>query len=507
MKKQTITIVIAIMGLSFIALLFLQLRYIDEMVDMKREQFDESVNRSLYIACRRLELNETMRALEKDIDIALRSTTRTTDTIAGVDSTANHPTLFQQQTRAHHPANAPKGLITRFTYNDKNDAAAQREQQFRKRYIYQKALIDDVIMNMLYSSDSEPLRNRLNFPALEQNIRDGLRNNGIDIPFHINVTTSDGREIFRCTDYEEDTNLRSYSHTIFQNDSESNSGQVHIHFPSLGKYLFSSVSFMIPSVIFTAILLLVFVFTIIVLLRQKRYESMKNDFVANMTHELKTPISSISLVAQMLNDGSVSKNERMMQHLKSVITDETKRLRFLVDSVLQMSLFDRDGTVLKKRETDINQLVADAAQSFRLRVEHAGGKINIDLQADDSTCMADDIHLTNAITNIIDNAIKYKQPDTALNISIRSWNDAGSILVSIKDNGIGIKKEHLKKIFDKFYRVHTGNRHDIKGFGLGLSYVKTIAMLHNGDVAVESEYGKGTTFTLKLPILQQDNNT
>jgi two-component system phosphate regulon sensor histidine kinase PhoR len=225
-----------------------------------------------------------------------------------------------------------------------------------------------------------------------------------------------------------------------------------------------------------------------------------------MTHELKTPISSISLAAQMMNDDSVTKSQSMMKHLSGVINDESKRLRFLVEKVLQMSMFDRKTASFKKKELDLNELLEQTASSFNLRVEHTGGNITTEIEAIDSAIYVDEVHFQNAITNLMDNAVKYRKPDEPINIHIRTWNEGTNLLCfSIEDNGLGIKKDNVKKVFDKFYRVHTGNVHDVKGFGLGLAYVKKIINLHDGEIKCESEIGKGTKFTVKLPVLKEDS--
>ena len=259
---------------------------------------------------------------------------------------------------------------------------------------------------------------------------------------------------------------------------------------------------MMPAIVFTFILLVTFIFTIVVVFRQKRYTEIKNDFINNMTHELKTPIASISLAAQMLNDKSLTKSESMINHLGGVIQEETKRLRFLVEKVLQMSMFDRKKTVFKKKELDLNEMVESIAHSFSLRVEHTGGRIYTDIGAVDSTIYVDEVHFQNAIFNLMDNAVKYGKPDQPLDIYMSTWNDDQHLYLSIRDTGLGIKKENLKKVFEKFYRVHTGNVHDVKGFGLGLAYVKQIVELHDGEIAVDSEYRKGTKFTIKLPVIK-----
>ena len=317
------------------------------------------------------------------------------------------------------------------------------------------------------------------------------------------MSTTDGREVYRCPEYSEEGKEYSYETVLFRYDPSSKRGIVRVHFPDMNSYIFSSVRFMIPAMVFTVVLLITFIFTIVVIFRQKRYTEIKNDFINNMTHELKTPISSISLAAQMLNDDSVSKSPQMQKHLGGVINDEAKRLRFLVEKVLQMSMFDRKTASFKKKELDLNELLESIASTFSLRVEHTGGKIYTEIEAVDSAIYVDEVHFQNAITNLMDNAVKYRKPDEPLDLYIRTWNEKDRLCFSIRDTGQGIKKENVKKIFDKFYRVHTGNVHDVKGFGLGLAYVKKIISLHDGDIRCESELGKGTTFTVTLPILQE----
>ena len=166
-----------------------------------------------------------------------------------------------------------------------------------------------------------------------------------------------------------------------------------------------------------------------------------------------------------------------------------------------MSMFDRKKAVFKKKELDLNEMVENIANSFTLRVEHTGGKVYTDIEAIDSAIYVDEVHFQNVIFNLMDNAVKYRKTDEALNITMKTWNDDKFLYLSIKDTGMGMKKENLKKIFDKFYRVHTGNVHDVKGFGLGLAYVKKVVDLHDGEIKVESEFGKGTRFTIKLPVI------
>ena len=378
-----------------------------------------------------------------------------------------------------------------------------------KRFVFSFAavmnllLLDQVVMSILYSASEKPLEERVNFRLLDQELKVELKNNGIDIPFHFTVETQEGKEVYRCSDYDEEGEEYTYSQVLYRNDPANKTGIVKIHFPLMNKYIFSSIRFMIPSIMFTVILLVTFIFTIVVIFRQKKYSEIKNDFINNMTHELKTPISSISLASQMLNDESLTKSPAMMQHIGTAIQEESKRLKFLVDRVLQMSMFDKHDAIFKKKNLDLNEMMENVAHTFTLRVEHTGGKIMTEVGAVDSTICVDETHFSNVIFNLLDNAIKYKKPDQPVNLVLRTWNKDDRIFMSVQDDGIGIKKENVKKIFDKFYRVHTGNLHNVKGFGLGLAYVKNIVELHKGDIKVESEYGKGTKFTISLPIIKE----
>ncbi len=517
MKKTTILAIAIIMGLSFLALLYLQLKYIEEMVQMKKEQFDVSVNKALYEASQNLEINETLRYIEKDVNESERrankrdsvgtgkrmnaGSSRQSHQFSVTDEDGSSYSYFELKTSAYKPSQVPKALILRNDKNSINEATKSMREIVKNRYVYQKALLDKLIYRILYTASNKPLQERINFKTLDQDLKVELMNNGVNIPYHFTVNTQDGREVYRCPDYSDEGEEYTYKQVLFRNDPQERTGEVRIHFPDMNSYIFSSVRFMIPSIIFTFVLLITFIITLVLVFRQKKLTEIKNDFINNMTHELKTPIASISLAAQMLNDDSVPKSPALTKHLGGVVNDESKRLRFLVEKVLQMSMFDRKKAVFKKKELDLNEMVETIANSFTLRVEHTGGKIYTDIGAVDSAIYVDEVHFQNVINNLLDNAVKYRKSDQPIDIYLKTWNDKDRLYLSIRDTGIGIKKENVKKIFDKFYRVHTGNRHDAKGFGLGLAYVKKVVDLHDGEIKVESDYGNGTTFTISLPVI------
>lgn len=492
MKKSTIWIIAIVMGIFFLALLFLQAKYFEEVINMRKEQFDESVTRSLYQTARNLELNETKKGLETQFS---KQSERDDST-----KTAKSPTTFEARLHSNIPANVPKGLFLDNLNSNSTDESLR--DSVKQRYIYQRALLNEVVYSILYKASEKPLAERIDFPSLDSDLRTELRSNGININYHFYVTTSDGREVYRCPEYSSEGDRYTYRQVLYPNDPSAQKGILYIHFPDMQSFLFSSVKFMIPAIIFTLMLLIVFIFTIWSIFRQKRLTEIKNDFINNMTHEFKTPISTISLAAQMLRDPSVTKSETMFKHISGVIVDETKRLRFQVEKVLQMSMFDRKAATFKRKEVDANVLMQDTVNTFRLKVEASGGKIDAHLDAEDAIVFVDEMHFTNVIFNLMDNAVKYKAEDRELNLTVTTHNESDDkLVITIADNGIGIKREDLKKIFEKFYRVHTGNRHDVKGFGLGLAYVHNVVKALGGSIHAESEYGKGTKFIITLPLM------
>ena len=481
---------------------------------MRNEQFDESVKRALMAASKDVESAEVARWLREDISEAEKKAwEQSQGTNGGVISTrrilmtspdGKIESSLELKTFANKPAVLPRAMISS-KHGAKTIPKTSRSltDMIKNRYLYQRALVDDVVFNMLYHASDKSIEDRVNFKNLDQYIKSGLIDNGIgDFDYHFKVVDSEGREVYRCSDYSDEGSESSYAQPLFLNDPPARMSIVKVHFPGKKDYIFDSVSFMIPSMIFTFVLLITFVFTLYIVFRQKKLTEMKNDFINNMTHEFKTPISTISLAAQMLNDPAVGKSPAMFQHISGVINDETKRLRFQVEKVLQMSMFDRQKATLKPKELDANELIKGVVHTFALKVERYNGKIDTELEAADANIFADEMHITNVIFNLMDNAVKYKRPDVDLHLLVKTWNEPGKLMISIQDNGIGIKKENLKKIFEKFYRVHTGNLHDVKGFGLGLAYVKKIITDHKGTIRAESELNVGTKFIIALPLIK-----
>ena len=515
MKRAYIYIICMLVGMSFLVLLYLQGSYATDMVKMREEQFDETVYRSLDQAALDMERSETLRYLQTVMNNRMQDKKETSflnsmdsmDSVSAsiiLDSVAMK-TGGRMQLVGRHPDQFPTSL-TLPRPNRQVKALNQLRKQVQEAYMYERKVLDEVIYAVMYIASNLRFQDRINQAELDNTLRGALLRNGIKLDFHYIVYTADGREVYRCEDYQEPEDSEHenvYNQLLFRSDPTGQMGYVQVHFPSRREYVLGVANYVLPAMIFTFILFVTFLVTVYLIVRQKKISEMKNDFVHNMTHEFKTPISTISIAAQMLSDKSVNKDAGTYERLGDVINNETRRLRFQVEKVLQMSLFDHNNIALKLQELDANELIDNVIQTFSLKVSQNGGTLDTRLEAFNPFVNVDEMHFTNVIFNLLDNAVKYRREDEPLHLEVATWNQGEDYLcISIKDNGIGIRKDDLKRIFEKFYRVHTGNKHNVKGFGLGLTYVKKMVDMHHGTIKATSEVGQGTKFIITLPIVK-----
>ncbi|WP_129020115.1 sensor histidine kinase [Edaphocola flava] len=254
--------------------------------------------------------------------------------------------------------------------------------------------------------------------------------------------------------------------------------------------------------LFTIIIIAAFALTIRTMFNQKKIAEIKSDFINNMTHEFKTPLATISLASDALSMEKVRKNPDMLDYYSGIIKSENKRMNKQVEKILQAAQIDKDDLKLKLQPINVHDVIEKMTESFSLQIEQQNGTLDSNLLAKKSMIMADEVHFSNIIYNLMDNAVKYSGDHVKLEIS--TANSKGNVVIKIKDSGIGMNKETQMHIFEKFYRAHTGNLHNIKGFGLGLSYVKAIVESHKGKIKVDSALGKGSTFTIELPLSSEE---
>ena len=256
----------------------------------------------------------------------------------------------------------------------------------------------------------------------------------------------------------------------------------------------------VSAIVFTLLIMTAFYLTVRTMLRQKKLSEIKNDFINNMTHEFKTPLATISLAVDALRNEKVVSDKEKMTYFSTIIKEENKRMNRQVETILKAALMDKQEVQLLLRPLHAHQVIKDVVENFTLQLEEKNGKAEVLLNAENDFIDADEVHFSNLIINLIDNAIKYSKEDQPPIIKITTQSTPKSIVIVIEDNGIGMNKETVKRVFEKFYRAHTGNIHNVKGFGLGLSYVKTMVEAHGGEIRVDSVLGKGSTFTMEFPL-------
>jgi two-component system phosphate regulon sensor histidine kinase PhoR len=258
--------------------------------------------------------------------------------------------------------------------------------------------------------------------------------------------------------------------------------------------------FIIGAILFTLIITTAFFITIRTLLKQKKLSEIKSDFINNMTHEFKTPLATISLAVDALKNDKVKGNTEKTGYFTNIIKEENKRMNKQVETILQAALLDKQEVQLNLKKLPAHEMIKSALNNITLQVEEKLGTLDVQLNAEKDMILADEVHFTNLINNLLDNAVKYSKENLAIKLSTE--NSGNQLKIKIEDNGIGMNKETLNRIFEKFYRAHTGNIHNVKGFGLGLSYVKTMVEAHHGHIKAESILGKGSTFVISMPLAQ-----
>jgi two-component system, OmpR family, phosphate regulon sensor histidine kinase PhoR len=517
MSRKMLVTLIVLMALVLSGLILIQTNLIKTASDIREEQFDQMVSSGLKRVVELLELYEEKLARESvrmgrspikneipgTLDIFPRQGTgQVSGSFRFRYSENNIYGNFQEefQLLIIDSMQAAQNLgDTSSTFEKLNEFYLEQER------LRQTWLKDMNWRNYEIQLEDRSLEERIDSAFLAEGLASTFEDLGIDLEFKYSVRTANQGNVkflIGSPDYNPSRKKEYYSLLFPYDIVGQQPNYLYVYFPKRSGYLLRATGFtIIPTILLTAVLIAIFTYTILVIFRQKKLSMIKNDFINNMTHELKTPISTISLASQMLEDGSITNTPKTIEHISRVINQESKRLSFQVEKVLQMAVFNEGRLKLKFKEFDVNQTLQTIINNFELRIKNKNGILHSEFNADDPILKGDEVHLTNVVFNLLDNAVKYSngQPE----IIITTLNKNGYFVISVKDNGIGIAKEHHAQIFDRFYRVPTGNVHDVKGFGLGLSYVKKIIDLHNGKIKVDSALNKGTKFSIFLPKINK----
>jgi len=492
MSRTKIWSIVVVMSVALIGIAAMEFTWIRNMVQLNVERFDESVFSALNATSDRLEKLESYDAYVNgySLDFFEQRFGENGTQIQASLSVSSRQTVPVAPVEGH-----PNNCTCRQCYASRNN--------WRQYILYNK------------QARNAPLESRLDPAMLDTILRQELADRGLkgDYSYGIfskqrrNFIIIDGNYVvgdqgpIDLVDNVEDKgsiNNSKFAVAIFDDIALSPPGFLTIHFPSQSSIVMGPVWLTIMlSGVLLSVVLGCFAYSIFIIFRQKKLSTMKNDFISNMTHEFKTPIATISLAADSITNPKVIGSEQKLARFAGIIRQENNRMHRQVEKVLQAAQIDRKEFKLKPVEANMNELLAEATTHMGLQVEKLEGTIETDFQAEQPVVVADQTHLSNILHNLIDNAIKYSEG--APFITVRTEDTKTGVRVSVRDRGIGMTKEDQRQIFEKFFRVHTGNRHDVKGFGLGLSYVKAIVDAHGGKVAVNSNLGEGSTFTIEFP--------
>lgn len=541
MNKHRIKVIIALISTALIGVISLQLYWIFHDIRLKEQQFNQSVNQAMNAVVDRIERTEAMNILydrvfniepRKISQLMIRDTTSftpvtITDTSIEIRNLPGNPPpimedldnadiniefqrpgskrsfLTLQTRKSFHKDSVVQQTIrssrlTRYFGDSAEVTIRQDEEKIKARV----EKFNDVMEKMAieFAGPDHDIRARLDSNRLDSILKLELKNRGIEIPVSYGVLNGKSGSLIinKSVIPQEELMKSNYKVILFPNDIGSKPDFLILHFPNTFKYVLASMWLMLAgSSLFTLTILFGFAYTIQVIFKQKKLSDIKSDFINNMTHEFKTPIATISLAVDAIKNDKVRNDQEKMDYFTRIIREENRRMNSQVENVLQMAQLEKGELSLRNVEINLHSIIHNAVDLIEIQVKSKGGNIVQVLDATNPLIIGDPIHLSNVIFNLLDNANKYS--GNAPQITISTYNNQNGITVTVKDNGIGMTKETIKHIFEKFYRVPTGNLHDIKGFGLGLSYVKAIIEQHKGKIIVISEIGHGTAFEIYLP--------
>jgi two-component system phosphate regulon sensor histidine kinase PhoR len=469
-NRKAFIFIIVLMTLALIGLMVIQSYWIKNTVVVKEANFVNSVNDAMSHVVYKLEMIEAADQFNKRFDFQ-----------------------FRQQRLEHTFDSVSRAMMDGINFTNPWEFS---------RFLHKSVIAQEVLESMMNDYRNMPVENRIDVALLDSLIKNELRSKNISTDFEFGIF-SPARNVMpiqKTGKYPKELLNKGYSFALFPSDLFDSPDFLMIFFPNEKRFLISQLWLTLSvSIIFIIVIILSFAYTIFTILKQKKISEMKNDFINNMTHEFKTPISTISLACEALNDKDIIKSETLYQSYINVINEENRRLGSLAERVLQSALLEQGEIILNKQKIDVHEIITEALNNIKLQVENKDGKITSVLKAENSLISGDKIHITNIIFNLLDNANKYSP--IVPEITVITENSYSGLLISVKDKGIGISKANQKKIFEKLYRIPTGNIHNVKGFGLGLSYVKAIVERHEGKISLESELNKGSKFIVYLPLL------
>ena len=517
MSRRTIWLLISLMSVALIGISAFQVYWINNVIRLSQERFEKDALASLKIVANRLERNEMVNVATNSFAFFGTSSDEEQNDIRFEEEvlvTSTHDTLQGKFWYRSNTNNRVKVIIRQDSVGEIKEFVNDREmatievnvitddtsstEQVAKRINSKQRVLTKVVEEMMLHEVRQA--NRVHPVVLDSLLQQEFKNHGINIKYEFGIYDTQHNEfqVVRAENKEElkETSLRA---SLFPNDIINNGLSLIVNFPGKNRFLLEKVWLsLLVSLLFILIIISVFAYVVYKLIHQKKLADLKNDFINNMTHEFKTPIATVTLATEALSENTVQANSKMRDRYIEVIREESRRLSMQVEKVLQMASIEQKELTLNKKPAGINEMVSSAVERARFQVEEKKGQISANLSDDNIEVFADENHFSNAIFNLLDNAIKYSSSAPVIGLKVELSNR--TLKISVSDQGIGMSKDQQRQIFDKFYRVPTGNLHDVKGFGLGLNYVKYIVEAHHGEITLTSTPGEGSTFTIVLDL-------
>ncbi|MEX0363250.1 MAG: sensor histidine kinase [Allomuricauda sp.] len=528
MNKKLFVLLVILMSLSLIGIIFVQVYWIRTSINDKEEQFSRTVTDILDRVASRVEKREMKDysdRLASLVDSVGQPKTTQFRNFLFVDRDLNSDEiLFYSHGILEEDYNISSTFFDNNLQGDvdsttiTNFTSKRTKAVFKEEYgldgksysltpiqraekigglsSIEKLAMEDVFMEY---AKSQPIHKRVSTQELELLLSQELADRNIDVDYEYGVYSQGYPTKIRSKKFKF-SESKMYESRIFKDSEGQTSFSLLLTFPSMNKFLFQSIMGMaLLSLIFTLVIMVAYSSAIYQLIKQKQISEIKTDFINNMTHEFKTPIATINLAVEAIrNPKSIEDKDKVLRYL-GMIKDENKRMHAQVENVLRISKLEKNQLDISKDRADVHEIVEDAITHIELIVADRGGYVNAHLDAERSEILANDTHFTNVIVNMLDNAVKYSPESPKIDVFTEVVKN--NIIIKIQDQGAGMSKAVLKKVFEKFYREHTGDIHNVKGHGLGLAYVKRIIEDHQGEVYAESEKGKGSTFYIKLRLI------
>lgn len=529
MNKRIFVLLVALMGIALVGIITVQIFWIKNSIEMREQQFSTSVKYALAKVSENIqkrEFKENITEFAPYLDSMQHLKQRSVkDVFFQKTDTSRHEVFtFRQRILETNykmqfsPFESDTINFRSFISEEESQIISEEESQIEKIEFkskdftnlsskdrvkkierldkFDKMQFEDLLQNLV---TRRPIYNRVSNNEIRINIDNELRFRNIETNFEYGVFTEELITKVKSDKFKKQEGY-NYKVPLFVDSDGYSDYDLHVIFPEKKGFILSTISWLLLlSALFIFIIILAFASALYQLIRQKRISEIKTDFINNMTHEFKTPIATINLAIDSIKNPQIIDNKNKVLRYIEMIREENKRMHAQVENVLRISKLEKNQLDFNKEVIDIHDVIEDAISHVDLLIINKNGYVKKHFNSEHSEILGSEFHFTNVITNILDNAIKYS--GDVVEIDVYTENAGNNILIKIKDQGIGMGKNVQKKIFDKFYREHGGNIHNVKGHGLGLSYVKSITEAHQGSVHVESEKGKGSTFIIKLPII------